>query len=119
MTRIYLSCAPFEPNTWVLEKPYARQTAVGLLEVPAGFRTDLASTPRTLWRLFPKHGPWFGAAVVHDWLYRTHPAVISDRWTADCVFRQLLRADGVTRGTAWSMFKVVRAYGASAWSAAA
>lgn len=114
MTRIYLSAAPWEPETWMLEKPYARQTAVGLIEVPAGFRTDLASTPRTVWRLFPKFGRWFGAAVVHDWLYRTKPDGVT-RLSADWVFCELMKDDGVYHGVANAMFRTVRAYGDRAW----
>lgn len=41
------------------------------ITVPMGFVTDLASIPRGLWNLFPPHGRYDYAAVVHDYLYRT------------------------------------------------
>lgn len=38
---------------------------------PVGFVSDGASTPNWLWGVFPPDDPqWFGAAVLHDRLYR-------------------------------------------------
>jgi hypothetical protein len=37
--------------------------------VPDGFVTDFASIPRVFRGVFPKHGLYSPAAVVHDWLY--------------------------------------------------
>ena len=40
-----------------------------VVNVAAGFETDLASVPRLFWTLLPACGPHNRAAVVHDWLY--------------------------------------------------
>ena len=40
-----------------------------IVNVAAGFETDLASVPRLFWTLLPACGPHNRAAVVHDWLY--------------------------------------------------
>lgn len=47
--------------------------------VPAGFRTDFASTPRFLYPIFPPTGAWTKAAVVHDFLCRG----LNDWYAAD------------------------------------
>lgn len=40
-----------------------------VIRVPAGTVTDLASVPRLLWAVFPPHGRWAKAAIIHDYLY--------------------------------------------------
>lgn len=37
--------------------------------IPKGFNTDLSSSPRWLWSLFPPIGDFIIASVVHDYLY--------------------------------------------------
>lgn len=37
---------------------------------PAGSQTDGASTPAFLWPTIPPFGPYWLAAVLHDWAYR-------------------------------------------------
>lgn len=114
MSRIHLSYDPAEPDVWTLDRPYERQSSIGPIVVPQGFRTDLASTPHAVWRMFPKFGPWSGAAIVHDWLYRTKPAGV-DRWQADRIFLKLMREDGVRHGIARVMYRTVRDLGDAAW----
>jgi hypothetical protein len=38
------------------------------ITVPSGFVTDLASTPRCIWSIFPTDANYSQAAVLHDWL---------------------------------------------------
>lgn len=90
-------------------------TRVGLT-VPIGFRSDGASVPRFFWRyVFPPgdvHA--FCAAVVHDFIYRTHPF----GWTksdADKVFFDMLVADGVSERRARRAYWGVKWFGKSAW----
>lgn len=40
-----------------------------VIEVPAGFVTDLASVPRIFWTLLPPDGKYAKAAIIHDYLY--------------------------------------------------
>lgn len=114
MSRISISYDLSDPETWVLEQPYERQTSHGKIVVPQGFRTDLASTPRQVWRAFPRWGTWSGAAIIHDYLYRTQPDGIS-RYHADRIMLKLMREDGVHRGTARIIYRMVREYGDTAW----
>ena len=76
------------------------------VEVPEGFISDLASVPRPFWRLFPPHGDYAPAAIVHDWLYDTG---YLDRRTADAVFLAAMTETGVgliTRRTLWAAVRI-------------
>ena len=114
MSRIHVVYDTDDPDTWVLERPYERQTSHGPIVVPQGFRTDLASTPRQVWRAFPKWDAWTGAAIVHDFLYRTQPDGIS-RLEADQIMRDLMEEDGVRYGTARLIHGMVHEFGDTAW----
>lgn len=62
---------------WGLQRDLAYRTSIGepgLITIPKGFQTDLASIPRFLSSALPPDGPWVQAAVVHDFLYRTKGA---------------------------------------------
>jgi Protein of unknown function (DUF1353) len=111
-------CLAYDPDEsedeWVLLEPYTRETSIGSITVPAGFRTDLASVPWQVWRKYPKFGRHIGAAVIHDWLYRTQPPDV-ERMQADAAFRDLLRRDGVRYGDVAVMHAAVREFGDSAW----
>jgi hypothetical protein len=102
------------PNIWTLDRAYTRMTDIGPIVVPKGFETDLASTPRQVWRAFPRWGRWSGAAIVHDYLYRTQPPGVS-RLKADAIFHRLMREDRVLHGISDVIFRMVRRFGGSAW----
>ena len=86
------------------------------LTVPAGFRSDGASVPRFFWRLVfpPGDALALRAAILHDWIYRTHPAGW-DRAKADALFRDVLIADGVPKWRARLAWLGVRIGGGAAW----
>jgi len=61
-------------SLWALQKELTYQTGPDkeeVINVPAGFVTDLASIPRPIWSFFPPDGPWVKGAIVHDFLYYT------------------------------------------------
>jgi hypothetical protein len=116
--RIALAYDPDEDeDEWVLLEPYARETLIGWVEVPAGFHTDLGSVPRQVWKRFPKFGRWTGATIIHDWLYRRRPRGGLRRSAVDDVFEELLRADGVRYGDVALIMGAVRQFGDRAWNA--
>ena len=47
--------------------------------VPRGFKTDLASIPKLLWNIYPPHGLYLSASILHDYF---------------CVSDWISRADG-------------------------
>lgn len=71
-------------GTWQLLAPLVYHSdLIGLVEVPAGFVTDLASVPRIPVAFLLAGDSGQEAAVVHDFLYS---AKAVDRKTADAVF---------------------------------
>ncbi len=86
----------------------------GDIVVPEGFVTDGASIPRSLWWLYNPFGPWFKAAVVHDFLYRTDTK--HSRAESDAIFLEGMRVVGVPRHRRMIMYLVLRVAGWAAWS---
>lgn len=111
---VHIRWNPRGPEVWTLDQPYERQTSIGPIVVPRGFCTDGASVPNTVWRAFPRWGRWSGAAVVHDYLYRTQPPGVT-RYEADRVMLELMKQDGVHYGEARMIYRAVREFGDAAW----
>lgn len=84
----------------------------GLVSVPKGFITDLASIPRVFWNLLPPFGKYTNAAIVHDYLYRTH---LCSRAMADYVIWQGMRASRVGFAVRLLIWGNVRLFGWIAW----
>lgn len=61
-------------------------------KVPSGFVSDGATVPRILWSVFPPAGPYFWAAVLHDYLLKTG----HNRLDADKQFRLACIEEGVS-----------------------
>jgi len=88
----------------------------GNITVPAGFESDGASVPRFFWRLVfpPGDADALRAAILHDYIYREHPA----GWTradADRLFYMILVADGVPKFRALLAYWGVRLFGWRSW----
>ena len=100
-------------GTWKLlgRLEYGSQIA-GLIVVPAGFVTDLASVPRMPFAYLLTGGIGHAAAVVHDLLYTTHQV---SRKVADDVFHEALLSLGIPGWQAWLMWAGVRIGGAGPW----
>ncbi len=60
--------------------------------VTKGFETDLASTPRFSWMVFPKSGVYTEAAVIHDFMYVN---ALYNKKKADKAFKMALKFCGV------------------------
>lgn len=56
-------------RTFRLLAPFTYLSSRGAITVPAGFVTDGASIPRAFWNALSPFGPWFGPAIIHDYLY--------------------------------------------------
>lgn len=79
--------------------------------VPAGFVSDLASIPRSLWILI---SPWDIAleSLFHDVLYRTQPV---KRVVADAALMSMLEERGSPWFVRWAVYSGVRMGGWIAW----
>lgn len=82
---------------------------VGPWTVPAGYVTDLASSPRIFWVFIPPTGAYEIAAVLHDWFcsYAIAAGLVTSR-EADRIFRWLMSLAGVPFYIRWPMWAAVR-----------
>jgi len=87
---------------------------LGAIVVPAGFQTDLASIPRSLWTILPPVGKYDAAAVVHDFLYQQPPAGCS-RDDADAVLDEAMIVCGVPTWQRRLIYVGVRVGGWVVW----
>ena len=78
------------------------------IRVPRGTVTDLTSVPRLLWSVFPPHGRFAKAAIIHDYLY---DQAIGTKAFADQVFLEAMTVLGVPRATRILMYWAVRLFG--------
>jgi len=119
-------------SLWALteELTYAPSDGSGVITVPKGFVTDLASIPQFFWDLLPPDGPWVKAAVIHDYLYYTqgtgvwkcHPRSITSptdytRPQADWILRDAMRDRGVDGFRRNIIYDAVRFGGQHGWDA--
>jgi hypothetical protein len=97
---------------WVLVEPYTLQTDEGSITAPPGYITDLASTPRCIWWIFPPFGTYTGAAVIHDWLYTNE---LYTRKIDDDIFYDISRLGGTPVWKAYWMYLNLRWFGWVGW----
>lgn len=77
----------------------------GSIEVPAGFITDFASTPRVPLAYWLTGGTAVAPAIIHDWLYQTHHVT---RRRADAIFYEAMRSEQMPRWRSGVMWLAVR-----------
>jgi hypothetical protein len=111
---------PGPPNLWKLDTPFLFESGVlgFIVEVPAGFITDLASVPRFVLAYLIAGGRAPRAAVVHDYLCNFPDGTMAadgtlhkvPRAKADYVFLEAMIIDGVPYIIRQFMYGAVRAY---------
>lgn len=111
---------PVNGSEWSLTEvlQYYHEQSDSYFHVPVGFTMDLASIPRLVTWLFPIHGRYTRAAVVHDWLYANKgvvPAGIFLRADADKIFLDAMKELGVNWFTRQAMYRAVRLGGWTSW----
>jgi hypothetical protein len=79
-----------------------------IITVPVGTITDLTSVPRILWAVFPPHGRYAKAAIVHDYLYAQG---IGSRAWANRVFLEAMQVLGTPCWQRWVMYSAVCLFG--------
>lgn len=107
-----LILTPSGSKSWKLQQIFRQHTSFGTIEVPKGFVTNLASTPRLLWWILPPFGRYTKASVVHDYLYSSH---IFPRNTSDRIFHELMIRYRTFKWKAKVMYRAVRLLGKLAW----
>lgn len=89
-----------------------------VVTVPVGFVTDLTSSPRGLWNLFPPSGGQYDkAAVIHDYLYATQRLMAApvSRARVDAIFLEAMAVLGVGWFTRHLIYRAVRIGGRGVW----
>lgn len=99
-------------NPYVVVGVHRFDNTVASVEVPDGFRCDLASVPAGLLWLCPPTGLHQRAALFHDAAYRQQK---TDRAMADAIFRTIMRRDKVPAWRRELMYFAVRLFGGRAW----
>lgn len=105
---------PVDDVNWQLHEDYYVKTSKVSFTIPKGFITDLASVPKIVWNLYPPFGLYTGAAVAHDYIYRTAQMRMT-RAEADLVFLEVMQQAQVRDTKAQLMYLAVRAFGASSY----
>jgi hypothetical protein len=112
---VRLEEVPGESGRFRVTAPYVFTAPWGAnYEIPAGYTTDLASSPRALWSLLAPHELGFTATTIHDFLRDKGPGLGVTRAEADAAFeavleRQLVDPTKALRAIAavrlWSRFR--------------
>ena len=93
---------------WILVENFHYETPSGKFCIPAGLVTDFASVPKIL-RMFFSYGAILSrSALIHDWLYLSSSV---SRKTADVIFFDLLKIEGVNFMTRYVFYWAVRLFG--------
>ncbi|ECQ1025024.1 phage tail protein [Salmonella enterica subsp. diarizonae] len=96
---------------WRVHEPFAFYLSddnSDVIEVPAGFITDLASVPRIFWAFMPPDGKYAKAAIIHDYLYDN---ALRTKKEADLIFLDGMTVLGVPRWKCVIMYYAVRIFG--------
>lgn len=103
-------------ETFVVTQDRDIETRLGIVTIPAGFMTDLASVPSGLRSFISVLGKHFMAAVLHDLWYRvpwTRHGVT--REIADTIFLEEMADLKVSWWKRRAMYRGVRIGGSSSW----
>ena len=93
-----------------LTAPFSYMFSWGVITVPAGFDTDGASIPRVFWSVLDPFGPYFKAAVIHDWLYSRHNCRFN-RAQSDEIFKEAMYNNGLDWVRRGAIYRAVRLAG--------
>jgi hypothetical protein len=88
--------------------------ATATIRVPRGFVTDLASTPRTVWSIYPPFGKYLTASILHDYLYWRR---VCKKGDVDKILYQAMHDAHASLSQQTMFFDALTALGDSAWDA--
>lgn len=117
-----LTVTKIDNDLWVVEIPFSYESDLPKpeshyetisVDVPDGTLTDFASVPSLFQWIIPKDGAWTQAAVLHDFLYKSH---IFTRKLSDEIFLEAMRVLKVPKWKREAMFWAVRIFGTPSWN---
>lgn len=129
ITVILSACVSIKPEKQPLLSPFGDGTQWVVMEdlvfsiktdageslkitVPKGFVTDLASTPREIWSLYPPFGKYLTASILHDYLYWRGTCTQNQ---SDKILYQTMRDAGVDQATQSRFYVILSEFGEKAW----
>ena len=103
---------PLEEINYVIESDLKVSINDRQINVPSGFKTDLASIPRILWPLFaPNESDTIYPAILHDYLYSCG-GWVTRKYADDALYSFLLER-GYPRYKSFAFYVAVRLFGAA------
>lgn len=101
---------------YMLTEPFGFHSNIygGVITVPQGFYTDMASIPRVLQPVIAKDEP-IEPAVIHDWLYNWQCDLRVSRRDADLIFLEAMTIAGMGKIKRGLIFHAVRNFGMDSW----
>ena len=94
-----------DDNLWQLDDDLNYQSdLVGIVHIPAGFYTDLASVPRVPFIYESWGNRCHRASVIHDFLYRIDSVPQATYRQANAVFREAMESTGAGWDIRWPMW---------------
>lgn len=112
-----LICKYIDGQNWEIVEDFCYHVgeypSLSIITVEQHFITDFASIPRIFHPIVSPTGEHGKAAVIHDWLYRTHQC---SRKVADDIFLEAMQVLGVSWWKRIVMYKAVRWFGSSSYN---
>lgn len=105
----HVSVTQTEDGRWKLDRPLSYSDDGVAAVIEPGYITDFATVPRVIWWLVPRYGNYTAATVLHDWMITDllpTGQITSQR--VDRVFREAMKALGVSMPRRWLMWAGVR-----------
>jgi hypothetical protein len=104
--------SPVTATTWLLVEPLVYHGETESWSIPAGYTTDMASSPELVEWHIRRYGAYLNACLVHDYLITDEltkePPSITSR-DVDGVFRRIMKEEGVPFLMRWTIWAGVRA----------
>lgn len=104
----------FRKTIWKLDHDFIAEVTLSngikfRIIIKAGFMTDLASTPKAMWWLYPPFDEhWGAAALLHDILYA---AEIFKKHLNDECLRVGMKVSGASKMTRFNFYTAVKCWG--------
>lgn len=117
LTKLWLE--DVDGTNWIVAAPFRYESDLlrGIVVVPTGFETDLASVPRALQGILPASGPYNRASVLHDAGYfgklvtKDGARIHLVKAKCDLLFREAMLLAGVDPRLAEHMYQLVVVFG--------
>lgn len=105
-------------KTWYLTQDFYFADGLTVIQLPQGFKFDLASIPQILWVIVPPFSLSILAPLIHDYLYNRKGVVLNATYTwtqTDQLFKELMKREGVGWFRRNAAYLAVRAFGWIYW----